>query len=418
MKRFMRLFAIAVLCLGLCACGAQSDASKLVELVENQQFDEAHKLLNEMAGENAMVWAPKEDGSMEMSPLQNETSSQVPVTDIPEQPEDYEGGCEITVSNPQIATAEELLSYSDFKQDVIYEIVADIDLQGKSFPENQGCVYGIIEGNGHTISNVQNRALFHSNGGTIRNLNVDVDIHIENRVNDSSAYVAGLVSYNGGTLENCVVKGNIFVACGEMKVGGLTVDSHGTIYRCGNEANITLEGKGINPLGNEVRIGRGEVGGVAKSSASIAECYNTGDIIVRECSSVDVGGVVYSQYDVLKDCYNAGDIMILDSSYDDYVGGIGYDLSQAQTSCNFGKVKGGIVSRLMGTYLVDCYYLKSASEYGAVTNDDAEDSERIRVYALSDNEALLQENYSKLDFENVWIMGEEGYPILRWQVQE
>lgn len=501
MKKKFALLMTTLLCISFCACGKQYDqAMELMELVENQRYDEAHELLNQMAGEEGTLWVPDysyqgngdSDTTNDSFVADNMSTDDAPVISESSEPEgpkeipiigvelsatelnletletaaltakvvpedttesfgsikwsssdesvvtvsywdgtvkavgngtatitatvgDYVGTCMVTVSNPTIATVEELLSYEDFEQGVVYEIVADMDMNGQSFPENCGNVYGTIEGNGHTISGVKDKALFQSNQGTIRNLTVEVDIHVEQRETDTRVSVAGLVGYNGGTLENCVAKGSIFVACENMTVGGITSGSHGTVYRCGNEVDITLDGMLVNPLGIETTGGCGQVAGVSTSASSLTECYNTGDITILNCSSVNVGGLVYDQYEVLKDCYNTGNVQYENTKFDEYNGGIGYDLEHAENCLNFGNYLGGICYRTMGTYLVDCYYLESASLNGAIADSSQMDPNRVRVHGLSDAAALLQESYPTLDFENVWVMSEGGYPILRWQ---
>ncbi|MBQ9142924.1 MAG: Ig-like domain-containing protein [Lachnospiraceae bacterium] len=67
----------------------------------------------------------------------------------------HTGSCDITVSNPTIATAEELLAIPEFKEGVVYEIVADIDMKGVKLPEEKACIEGVLEGNGQRIYNLE-----------------------------------------------------------------------------------------------------------------------------------------------------------------------------------------------------------------------------------------------------------------------
>ncbi len=331
---------------------------------------------------------------------------------------EHAGSCEITVSNPTIATAEELLAIEEFKEGVVYEIVADIDMQGVKLPEEKACIEGVLEGNGHRIYNLEEGPLFEDNEGIIRNLIIECDIHVENREADKNVEVTTLVVSNDGTIERCIAKGSISVVGDWVSATGIAMVSNGIIHQCGNEVDFIIGGMVINPLGEEVKSTSAGVSGITMDGFGlISECYNAGDVTVTDDFRwANVAGIRVNGHDV-ENCYNIGDAY---TNYSEY-GIRGAAAGTVKNCCNFGDCIAGIQMTTDG-YIIDCYFLDSKSENNAIYEnkpnpEDYENTERIRVHELSDSEALLQESYAALDFENVWVMSEGGYPILRWQLE-
>lgn len=331
---------------------------------------------------------------------------------------EHTGSCEINVSNPTIATAEELLAIPEFKEGVVYEIVADIDMKGVKLPEEKACIEGVLEGNGHRIYNLEEGPLFEDNEGIIRNLILECDIHIENREADKNIEVATLVVENDGTIERCIAKGTISAIGDNIGATGIAIVNEGPIYQCGNEVDFTMIGGVINPLGVEVKSHYASVGGISLDGRGlISECYNAGDITFTEDFAMgNAAGIRVTGHDV-ENCYNIGNLYTSKGQY----GIRGAAAGTVKNCCNFGEAEAGIQATTDG-YVIDCYFLDSKSEENAIaeTNhapNDYENTERIRVHELSDSEALFQESYTALDFENVWIMSEGGYPMLRWQLE-
>jgi len=331
---------------------------------------------------------------------------------------EHTGSCEINVSNPTIATAEELLAIPEFKEGVVYEIVADIDMKGVKLPEEKACIEGVLEGNGHRIYNLEEGPLFEDNEGIIRNLIIECDIHIENREDGKNFYVATLVDTNDGTIERCISKGTICIVGDFINAAGLVIRNEKNIYQCGNEVDFVAGGMVLNPLGIEEKNQHTQIGGIAtRARGTIEECYNWGDITIAEDGSAGyLGGIVADADGSVENCYNTGNAYSNGSQAGIKGGGAS---STATNCCNFGDYAAGIQIDTNG-YIVDCYYLESMSERGATHNrygDEEEEKRKVRVYELSGSEALLQESYAALDFENVWVMSEGGYPMLRWQLE-
>ncbi len=77
-----------------------------------------------------------------------------------------------------------------------------------------------------------------------------------------------------------------------------------------------------------------------------------------------------------------------------------------QNCVNVGNSRYGICEESSDAYIVDCYYLRSASEFGAPEN------QYTRFKAIEINEMSDPSAYPTLDFAKDWMMGDK-YPIPR-----
>ena len=112
MKRLLALLMATTLCISLCACGKEYDqAMELLELVENQQYDAAHHMLNEMAGEDGTVWVPDYNyGNNDSNDIADNSSvtDNKPADDAPVIPElsEPEGPKEIPITGVELSSTE------------------------------------------------------------------------------------------------------------------------------------------------------------------------------------------------------------------------------------------------------------------------------------------------------------------------
>jgi len=193
-----------------------------------------------------------------------------------------------------------------FSQHKALQIVENIDLQNNPWVpigNNQHKFSGVLNGNGHTISNlyINNGALEYqglfgcTSYATICNLTINSGSinaknncgaivgyfengKIENCINNigvtGSNNIGGIIGWDNNVagIENCINTGNIR---GNTSVGGVTGkhQANGTVKKCGNIGTIT---------GNQ------QIGGIVGTSmdSSIESTYNKGIISV----SVNQGG--------------------------------------------------------------------------------------------------------------------------------
>ena len=245
-----------------------------------------------------------------------------------------------------------------------YRLMQDLD-----FMNNQNKVYignefkGKIDGNNHTISNIQNKNVFNNIKGSLKNLNIsnvrfdkdttytaiiinansaeidnvtveNINIESTNKDKDASFTIGGLIAWaNNSRIKNCSVN-NINITINNMKkeliLGGIIAKAYSTyIYNCYvNNININE--------GNTVKnLGIGAVTGVSENS-EVANCYAVGNI---SAEGKNVGGIIgaingtsstlkysYSLINIMADNENVGGIVGYDGN-SDLDNNISYNLS-------------------------------------------------------------------------------------------
>ena len=141
-------------------------------------------------------------------------------------------------------------------------LAADIDMTGENWTAiwlDQGGIYwGVIEGNGHTITGLTD-CLLRTNGGTVRNLTF-----IEPTIS-SSHYAGAVAGSNSGTIENCHV------------VGGSIESSW---YNAGGIAGIHAARRAIRACSSTATVtsNRNAGGIVGYIQGPVLACYATGNV--------------------------------------------------------------------------------------------------------------------------------------------
>lgn len=177
---------------------------------------------------------------------------------------------------------------------------------------------GTFNGGNFTICNLyinektnENKyyGLFAANTGIIKNLqmsNCNLDIE------GNASAVATIVGCNYGTIENCIVSGQIKnKGTSWLLTGGVTakLEEDGKIINCGNMADITCEN--IGTAGQAVAAGIvGTCNHTDEYISTVQNCFNSGKIIsISENSDTMAGGIsVLLTNSNVQNCYNTGDI--------------------------------------------------------------------------------------------------------------
>lgn len=152
-------------------------------------------------------------------------------------------------------------------------LAADIDMTKESWTAiwlDQGGIYwGVIEGNGHTITGLTD-CLLHQNNGTVRNLTF-----IEPNIS-SSFYAGAVTGNNDGTIENCHV------------VGG-SIES--TRYQSGGIAGIHGGRRAIRACSSTATVTSNKNAGgiVGYIQGPVLACYATGSVSGSNNSGAIVG---------------------------------------------------------------------------------------------------------------------------------
>ena len=294
-----------------------------------------------------------------------------------------------------------------------YRLVSDIDLSGMEWlPIGTTAMPfgGLFNGNGYEIKNLTIAlsesdyvGLFGVNRGTIRNVKL-TGVKIIGR-----DYTGGLVGRNGGFVIDCSVSGDV---AGRTYTGGLVGEiSGGRVERSLASVNVSA-GSSVGGLtgymsSNSRIIDSGATGTVAgktdtggfigkMSTGMVERSYATGNVSSGNCSGGFAGCLNNA---TLKNCFATGNV------------------TKASFTAGFAGYSYG-----SGTVIENCYTISSHNEglhAGSATvrnsyyNKDLAPYAGKSEYGRTTAEMAKTETYLGWDFENVWIMGEAGYPLLR-----
>lgn len=275
-----------------------------------------------------------------------------------------------------IETVAQLTNIAHYPTAYYFELANDIVLEDFEvyLIESDGLLSfsGHLNGNGHTITGIENGTLVTSNHGTIENLGLlDSD---KSSVEPVFAY-ASLAYENYGVIKNCYNDSDRL--CGENSwagKSGLVHYNHGVIANCYNSASITANNSYVYAAG------------IAYYNAgTISNCYNTGNVISYYSSA---GGICGINYGTITNCYNIGEV-----SEEAPDGMVAYE--------------GSICAQNDGS-VINCYYLDNC-ENGV---GDGEDT----AVKLTSGEMKQTQSFAGFDFDTVWkfnVDSDYAYPVLR-----
>ena len=227
-----------------------------------------------------------------------------------------------------------------------YMLMTDLDFINEGNTINISTVNGILDGNGHTISNIRftnNTSLINTLNGTLKNLYVNnfsqeatsngalitvansgaiiENVHLKDAyiTKTASGYVGGIVRYaNSSIIRNCSVSSiemntNIEGIPSEMYIGGLIGRSNGSSIE-----NCYVQGLKINDTQAVNSAIGGIVGSINNTINTIKNCYSEGRIISENMNAGGIAGKAQSNDTIIENCYSKVDI----SSTNNYIGGI------------------------------------------------------------------------------------------------
>lgn len=248
-----------------------------------------------------------------------------------------------------IYTAEDLKNIRDNMRGK-YILMNDIDLSGIDWVPLEAPSTaiapdfdGILDGNGYTIRNLSctgesKAALFESNSGIIKNLALTGTVTLNN-TRYLSASAAGLCRANDKTIENCTVAATITNAGSTCttQVAGISSYNFGTISHCRFTGTIQA-GSGAEALGGWSEI---TAGGIAASCfGTLTACEMTGNLILHgQVSKVSAGGLFAYGSSSLDQCRVTGTISLTGSAKNPtlVIGGLAGETGYQEqyTDCSF-----------------------------------------------------------------------------------
>ena len=309
---------------------------------------------------------------------------------------------------------------------------------------------GELDGNGYVIKNMKihkectdgdelHFALFASTKNSDFNnlmlLDVDINVKFSGEVSESFR-VGSLSGYDqNGEFKDCITSGNITVdGFDEGLAGGIIGNSSSfSLTNCVNYTNINLSTENVYDI---------YIGGISgkASTTTIDQCCNFGNITVsgtdsdEEFRKLKIGGLTAdfgNYHSLIYDSYNKGNIGIDFSLPAAYVGGIMGDGFLIEQCYNAGKITvpetfSGFVGGLSGNYngsglavmpaanMKNSYY-NNENLYPTYIekSNPPSDGYFTNVKYLTPEEMKKQESFVGFDFENIWDMEENGYPVLR-----
>jgi len=316
--------------------------------------------------------------------------------------------------------------------------------------------YGVLDGNGYTIKNLnvegENSAFFHTIAvsGVVKNLNIEIGEEIY-----GSEKAAGITLNNYGTIDNCYVKGKI----------------RGEGYDIGGIASINYSKIKNSHTETEVAGASGSVGGIVGTQAkgSIENCFAVGSVQ----SSQNAGGVVgYVSGGTITKSAAGGTVRITGNNAGGLIGNLNLTTSNSFTAveecystatvgCG-GNYAGGLIGYMYGysssgdsyrKYIKNCYsmgtvrgnnnagafagyeaynwgfencYVSSASQLTDISSYSNGDwTIQKHCYFVSDyvspnlfiaktsEELKNEKTFAEWDFENIWSISKGNMPTLK-----
>ena len=276
-----------------------------------------------------------------------------------------------------IYTAEDLKNIRDNMRGK-YILMNDVDLSGIDWVPLEAPSTaiapdfdGILDGNGYTIRNLSctgqtTAALFSENCGTIQNLALTGTCTVTN-TRYLGADAAGLCASNDGVIKNCTVAATITNAGSTYttQVAGISSYNFGTISHCRFTGTIQA-GSGTEALGGWSEI---TAGGIAASCfGTLTACEMTGNLILHgQVSKVSAGGLFAEGSSSLDQCRVTGTISLTGSAKNPtlVIGGLAGETGYQEqyTDCSFnGKLSIALaLSGSGGSYQVGGLFGKSIS---------------------------------------------------------
>lgn len=284
---------------------------------------------------------------------------------------------------PEAISSASDLSKISADPDGNFVLTADLVLSGDFTPIAN--FSGVLDGQGHTISNLSitattslpSVAFVVSNGGTIKNLGF-IDVTVTGINTSKTNWAAAIATQNTGTIESCYVKGTV---SGGYRSAGICAHNFGTIKNCYAIVNLSA------------KVECGEIASVSEAGSLIDSCYAIPQVHSDVNNTGGISAYAYTGATIRNCAVYAGSISNVN---DENIGRITGRLKDAPTFSN------NIAS---DNVLIN----GSAVSGGELINKNG--------LSVSDGELLLQSTFEidlGWDFTSVWMMDSAlGRPVLR-----
>ena len=189
----------------------------------------------------------------------------------------------------------------------------------------------------------------------------------------------------------------------DVAVGGITgISEYLTEKECANFGDILVKGTDIKTY-SYIEIGG--IDGNSVENCTIIDCYNRGNLSVDFSNSRTYIGGISGQPNVIKNVYNTGRIEYPED-FRAYAGAISGNFFFSSLAANVG---GSIVN----AYYINDEMIPSYYEEYNIKDFTKEPFNNVKL--LAEEEFKNQASFVGFDFESVWEMEEDGYPVLQNQ---
>ena len=291
-----------------------------------------------------------------------------------------------------------------------FKLGADIYLSAKNWTPID--FSGVLDGDGHTLKITRDTenstakvALFDTNKGTIRNLNVHCGIYHKFYSPSSSGKMAGICITNNGIIEGCNVTGSIegvifHTSYRNAYVGGICETNRGTIRDCGVYADVEAD--------SHSSYCDNYAGGICvtnETGATITRCVVKNYMICDDGG----GGIAKTNKGTITECCVASSLSI--------TGGAIAEGGTVENCINFSTQYRGTA---IGSGHKNCinaggfWYSGTGISSGA---DNCYDIGNLKLmtsgYGLAMDKSYTAADFPGLDFEKIWYITDYGVPYLR-----
>ena len=206
---------------------------------------------------------------------------------------------------------------------------------------------GIAGSNCGLIKGCVNYGDFNATGaGTIGGIAGETLLGKIHPYNDDRTYIA--------SIEDCTNSGEIHAVGSYFTASGIAGNGYGTVLRCSNYGNITVD----------VNNGKSFIAGVAAGEDTytdkyiIKDCYNGGEVLVKFSANgsypaVTVGGIAASSFWYVENCINNANVTLNNTST------FGNQAVAAYIRPVYGNMKSDLCN--------NCYYVEYSSEHPSET---------------------------------------------------
>lgn len=209
---------------------------------------------------------------------------------------------------------------------------------------------------------------------------------------------------NASSLSQCVNHIDITVISERIYgvyIGGITgISTNDTINKCANYGDFSVESIDSD---NEARILKtGGISGDNSSRGVISNCFNRGNTNINFCMPLIYAGGITGECCTVENGYNIGRILV-STNFAGFIGGVSGDFWP------------GGLAVMPSPKIKNAYYINKELYPSYIMGSIVDNYNFDNVKTLTEEDFKNQISFVGFDFEEIWGMEENGYPVLQNQ---